>query len=119
MTREESINNAAVQFATQFIDTGEIDFYGHFVKEQGLDHAEYRGFIAGARWADKHPKEDLITLSQVWHGASEIPRDDSLIIVQSVYDDILLRRFANRQSSMVSIRRWAYTDDLLPRIEKK
>ena len=115
MTREESINNAAVQFATQFIDTGEIDFYGHFVKEQGLDHAEYRGFIAGARWADKHPKEDLITLSQVWHDSSEIPQHDALILFQSIYGDILLIRFQDRQSSMTSIHRWAYIDDLLPK----
>ena len=54
-------------------------------------------------------------LSQAWHDASEIPRDDSLIIVQSVYGDILLRRFENRKSSMVSIRRWAYINDLLPK----
>ena len=62
MTREESINNAAVRFATQFIDTGETDFYGHFVKEQDLDHAEYRGFIAGAKWADANPKSTWISV---------------------------------------------------------
>ena len=76
-------------------------------------------FKKGAEWADEHPKEGLVALSQVWHDASEIPRDDSLIIVQSIYGDILLKRFANRKSSMVSIQRWAYIDDLLPRIEKK
>lgn len=76
-------------------------------------------FKKGAEWADEHPKEGLVALSQVWHDASEIPRDDSLIIVQSIYGDILLQRFANRKSSMVSIQRWAYIDDLLPRIEKK
>ena len=114
MTREESINNAAVRFATQFIDTGETDFYGHCVKEQGLDHAEYRGFIAGAKWADSNPKDGLISLSWVWHDSSEIPQHDALILFQSTYGDILLIRFQDRKSSMATIQRWAYVDDLLP-----
>ena len=72
-------------------------------------------FEAGAKWADDNPKEGLIDLSQAWHDASEIPRDDSLIIVQSIYGDILLQRFANRKSGMASIHRWAYINDLLPK----
>lgn len=55
MTRRDIINSAAVEFATHFIDTDETDFYGHSVKEEGLDRAEYRGFIAGAKWADNNP----------------------------------------------------------------
>ena len=74
MTRKEAINKAAVQFATHFIDTGETDFYGHFVKEQGLDDAEHRGFIAGAKWTDNNPKPGLIDLSKVWHDAKEEPK---------------------------------------------
>lgn len=62
MTREEIINNAAVKFATHFIDTGETDFYGHFVKELGLDDAEQRGFIHGAKWADENPKSPWISV---------------------------------------------------------
>ena len=49
MTRRDIINSAAVEFATHFIDTDETDFYGHSVKEEGLDRAEHRGFIAGAK----------------------------------------------------------------------
>ena len=54
MTRGEAINKAAVQYATHFVDTGETDFYGHFVKEEGLNRDEHRGFIAGAKWADNN-----------------------------------------------------------------
>ena len=53
-------------------------------------------------------------LSQVWHDSSEIPQHDALILFQSIYGDILLIRFQDRQSSMTSIQRWAYVDDLLP-----
>lgn len=51
MTRRDIINSAAVEFATHFIDTDETDFYGHSVKEEGLNRDEHRGFIAGAKWA--------------------------------------------------------------------
>ena len=55
MTRRDIINSAAVEFATHFIDTDETDFYGHSVKEEGLNRDEHRGFIAGAKWADNNP----------------------------------------------------------------
>lgn len=54
-------------------------------------------------------------LSQLWHDSGEIPRNDSLILVQSVYGDILLQRYVNRKSSMSCILKWAYIDDLLPK----
>ena len=54
-------------------------------------------------------------LSQVWHYASDIPNDDSLIIYESVYGDILLKRFTNRASAMANVLRWAYVNDLLPK----
>lgn len=72
-------------------------------------------FKKGAEWADEHPKEGLVNLSQVWHDSSEIPQHDALILFQSIYGDILLIRFQDRQSSMTSIHRWAYIDDLLPK----
>lgn len=62
MTRRDIINSAAVEFATHFIDTDETDFYGHSVKEEGLDRAEHRGFIAGAKWADTNPKSFWISV---------------------------------------------------------
>ena len=73
------------------------------------------GFEAGVEWADSNPKEGLISLSWVWHDSSEIPQHDALILFQSIYGDILLIRFQDRKSSMTTIRRWAYVDDLLPK----
>ena len=54
-------------------------------------------------------------MSQLWHDASDIPNDDSLIIYESVYGDILLKRFTNRASAMANVLRWAYVNDLLPK----
>ena len=127
MTREESINNAAVQFATQFIDTGETDFYGHFVKEQGLDHAEYRGFIAGAKWADANPKSRLIDLSQVWHEAKEEPKEGTQVVaidndgwtVSGLFNPRAMVKGVYIYGDLVvdwySVVRWAYIKDLLPK----
>lgn len=120
MTREESINNAAVQFATQFIDTGETDFYGHFVKKQGLDHAEYRGFITGAEWADANPKEGLVDLSQVWHNAKEEPEKGKLLIGIDE-DDVSIYKWVGQDTDWLSFAKWfrltewAYINDLLPK----
>ena len=54
-------------------------------------------------------------LPWVWHDSNEIPQHDALILFQSIYGDILLIRFQDRKSSMATIQRWAYVDDLLPK----
>ena len=120
MTREESINKAAVQYATHFIDTGETDFYGHFVKELGLDDAEHRGFIAGAKWADNNPKSGLIDLSKVWHDAKEEPEKGKLMIGIEE-EDVSVYKWADQVegdwlyfAECFGLIRWAYIDDLLP-----
>ena len=69
-------------------------------------------------WVSLDPHEDITEytdLSQVWHDSSEIPQHDALILFQSTYGDILLIRFQDRKSSMATIQRWAYVDDLLPK----
>ena len=63
----------------------------------------------------KMENREYTDLSQVWHYASDIPNDDSLIIYESVYGDILLKRFTNRASAMANVLRWAYVNDLLPK----
>lgn len=128
MTRKEAINKAAVQFATHFIDTGETDFYGHFVKEQGLDDAEHRGFIAGAKWADANPKQGLVDLSQVWHDVDEEPdmRNKHVYILyidvdnvprlQLLCDILEYHDYEIRWEEAVErscIAKWAYIADLL------
>ena len=54
-------------------------------------------------------------LSQVWHDAKEEPKADSLILYESIYNDMILMRYAQRESAMKSIIKWAYIEDLLPR----
>ena len=93
MTREEEINNAKNAFNERIIE--EKSYY---------DPRDC--FEEGAEWADSHPLN-------VWHDASDIPNDDSLIIYESVYGDILLKRFTNRASAMANVLRWAYIDTIL------
>lgn len=72
-------------------------------------------FRAGIQCADTMPKPGLVDLSQVWHDAKEEPKADSLILYESIYNDIILMRYAQRESAMKSIIKWAYIEDLLPR----
>lgn len=111
MTREEEIREALNLYAPS-----SWDFRGEIVPmSKGELQASHEGFVRGAKWADANPKQGLVDLSQVWHDASEIPNEDSLIILQGIYGDILLLRFANRSSSMTTIQKWAYIEDLLPK----
>lgn len=86
MKREEIINNAAIQFATHFIDTDETDFYGKSIQVVDLDRAEHRGFVHGAKWADKNPKSP-------WLNAEvDLPhKHDSLLIRHLPYDSKLTK----------------------------
>ena len=68
------------------------------------------GLKHGLEAADAEPNLEI-----VWHDASDIPNDDSLIIYESVYGDILLKRFTNRASAMANVLRWAYIDTILPK----
>ena len=68
------------------------------------------GLKHGLEAADAEPNLEII-----WHDASDIPNDDSLIVYESVYGDILLKRFTNRASAMANVLRWAYVNDLLPK----
>ena len=68
----------------------------------------YDAFLHGVEWAEEQ-------IANVWHDASDIPNDDSLIIYESVYGDILLKRFTNRTSAMANVLRWAYIDTILPK----
>lgn len=68
------------------------------------------GCIDGLDAADAEPDT-----TNIWNDASDIPNDDSLIIYESVYGDILLKRSTNRAGVMANVLRWAYVNDLLPK----
>ena len=81
----------------------------HFETEREEDWYKI-GCIEGLDAADAEPDT-----TNIWHDASDIPNDDSLIIYESVYGDILLKRSTNRDSVMANVLRWAYVNDLLPK----
>lgn len=69
-------------------------------------------------WVSLNPHKDrteYTDLSQVWHEAKEEPKADSLILYESIYNDMILMRYAQRESAMKSIIKWAYIEDLLPK----
>ena len=110
MTREEEIVNAARERAERH-QIAEMELYGGDKCNYSygrIYNSEISSFEAGVRWADEHP-------INMWHDASDIPNDDSLIIYESVYGDILLKLFTNRASAMANVLRWAYISDLLPK----
>lgn len=61
-------------------------------------------------------KDNIVSLSEVWHDAIDEPKNDSLILYQSVYNDYLLMRYAGtRRSHITNIKKWMCIDDLLPK----
>ena len=79
------------------------------------DGEKYSAFIAGAIWADNNPVN-------VWHDASEMPKEGELILIQfdeDCYDTLVLcdlaaDLFYARCKKYGDIR-WAYINDLLPK----
>lgn len=61
MTRKEEINKAKKRICTHTRQTGEID-NGEFLTEYSYDPLEGEGFVAGAEWADEHPKSPWISV---------------------------------------------------------
>lgn len=77
-------------------------------------------FKKGAEWADEHPKEGLVDLSQVWHDANEEPEKDKLII--GIDEDSLIYEWVNQYdgdwfsfAEWRGLIKWAYKEDLLPK----
>lgn len=75
----------------------------------------HNAFLHGVEWADEHP-------ANVWHDASEMPKEEEFILVQfddDCYDtlvlcDLLTDIFYARCKKYGDIR-WAYISDLLPK----
>lgn len=75
-------------------------------------------FEAGAQWADEHPQD-------VWHEASEMPKEEEWILIQFdedsydalVFCDMNAVAFRNCCKKCGSIR-WAYINDLLPKTKE-
>lgn len=86
MTREEEIRNAAEQYATHLVDTNVTDFYGNYEKKMDFVLDEYNAFLAGAKFADEHPKSPWMVDSTYVKGDIE---KESESYAQGVVGDIL------------------------------
>lgn len=108
MSREEEILNAS---ADTFISCG--DEFTRAIKMLWVT-----AFIAGAAWADKHPKN-------VWHQADEEPQGNNWKIlcqdeengcwVENRTDAIDLHNTWNEYVEIEMVVKWAYISDLLPK----
>ena len=75
----------------------------------------HNAFLHGVEWADEHP-------ANVWHEASEMPKEGEWILIQFdedsfdalVFCDMNAVAFRNCCKKCSSIR-WAYISDLLPK----
>lgn len=105
MSREEQLQQTAEEWA---------DYYKH--AEDLCDYISIRvAYKEGAGWADEHPKN-------VWHEASEMPKEGEWILIQFdedsydalVFCDMNAVAFCTCCKKCGSIR-WAYISDLLPK----
>ena len=101
MTRQEEINVAASK-------------YGYIAISDYKD-----SFIEGANWADSHPVN-------AWHNVSEEPKYGEWFLAQigdDAFDTFVMAMDKNQDwkewANGISIKRWAYISDLLPKGGKK
>lgn len=109
MIDDKKIEEAAVKY-TNYLK-GICDFT--------VINASEEGFKAGAKWAINELLKDL------WHPASEEPRKDVSIIVETHNDKNMFYHAWNRQDNFYlswtdavlcsRVSRWLYIDDLLPK----
>lgn len=79
------------------------------------------GFEAGVSWADNHP------VNNVWHDASEEPKEKSRIVIVDKRGEWRVRNYVSDDFddnvlcgwkcciTYYDLKIWAYTDDLLPK----
>ena len=118
MTREEEIINGKIKFASK-------DYVNYLLDKQEYHNEHYteddirQAFEKGAMFADKNPD-----LSSLWHDASEEPKCTYIVLCdgldnrQWVVDYLHIdMSYANWQdyADAISVCRWAYTSDLLPK----
>lgn len=92
-----------------------IEQIDKFASQCYEDGEKYSAFIAGAIWADNNPVN-------VWHEASEMPKDGEWILMQfdeDSYDTLVLCDmnadiFCARRKKY-DVVRWAYISDLMPK----
>lgn len=81
-------------------------------------------FEAGAKWAGANPKQELVDLSQVWHPAEEVPTKEQPILYFTKNGKIAVLNRVDVEKwdwylDKYSILLWCYTEDVLPKGDKK
>ena len=113
MTREEEIKCASKDYVNYLLDKQE--YHNEDYTEDDIRQA----FEKGAMFADNNPD-----LSSLWHDASEEPKGTYIVLCdgldnrQWVVDYLHIdMSYANWQdyADAISVCRWAYTSDLLPK----
>ena len=115
MTRDEEILNAARTRAERH-QIAEMELYGGDKCNYSYGRiyfSEIASFEAGAKWADQHP-------NNVWHDASEEPKEDVDILFISKNGKV--HKVSKIDLSLYDwlkdndgIDKWAYINDLLPK----
>ena len=113
MTRKEEIKCASKDYINYLLDKQE--YHNENYTEDDIRQA----FVKGAIFADKNPD-----LSSLWHDASEEPKGTYIVLCdgldnrQWVVDYLHIdMSYANWQdyADAISVCRWAYISDLLPK----
>lgn len=112
LTREE-VKYASKDYVNYLLDKQE------YHNEKYTEYDIKQAFEKGAMFADKNPD-----LSSLWHDASEVPQGPYIVlcdgldnrqwVVEWLYIDM---SYANWQDYVerISVSRWAYIKDLLPK----
>lgn len=113
MLREE-VKYASKDYVNYLLDKQE------YHNEKYTEHDIKQAFEKGAEWADNHPVN-------VWHDASEEPKEKSKIAIVDKRGEWWVRNYVSDDFddnvlygwkcciAYYDLKIWAYTDDLLPK----
>ena len=116
MTRQEEIKKQAEIYKDDASNYTEWSDDGGWSVTNDIELVE-KAFIEGAKLADKN-----IYLSSIWNDTSIIPSDNKVIIYLTKNNKLCVLNSINSNNldwyvaDKYSIIKWAYIDDLLPKI---
>lgn len=116
MGRYEQLQQAADAYTSQMCKNCSAMLYCEEKNKKCVERREQENvYVDGAKWADEHPVD-------VWHEASEMPKEGKWILIQFVedsYDTLVLcdmdADIYCAWCKMLGVIRWAYINDILPK----
>ena len=111
MTRDEEIKCASKDYVNYLLDKQE------YHNEHYTEYDIRQAFEKGAKWADEHPVN-------VWHDVSEEPKINEDVVLYDCCGNFITEFFDGSVTwrnivLYYKATMWAYTDDLLPKRDKK